>query len=74
MSTNIFQTSSLNIAAWLLTKEIEPKDYITVNGYTTFFYERSEELNKSLDEYDNNLELKKFIGKFKQVREMVKIK
>jgi hypothetical protein len=71
---NVFKTSSLNIASWLLVKEVEPLDYITVKGVTTFFYERSDVLDKYLTEYDNNVELKKFIGKFRQVREMVKIK
>lgn len=74
MDKNLFQTSSLNIAAWLLTKDIEPLNYVTVGNQTVFFYERSNSLKYALDEYDNNKELKLFISKFKQIREMVKLK
>jgi hypothetical protein len=72
---NIFQTSSLNVAAWLLTKDIEPVNCISIkNQQALFFYERSEKLTNALDEYEVNKEIKLFISKFKQVKEMIKLK
>lgn len=71
MST-LFQTSSLNIVAWLLTRGYDIKDKIKIDNQTVFFFDRDENLQKVINEYNNNKELKDFIAKFRQVKIMAK--
>lgn len=68
----IFQTSSLNIVAWLAANDIDFEDYIKIKGDVTFFYERSDELDHCLTEYGTNERLKKFIGGYRKARDIIK--
>lgn len=72
MNNNTFQTSSLNIVAWLMVKDRAVSDKKKINGKTIFYFDRDEDLQKDIDEYNNNIELKKFIGKFREVKDMAK--
>jgi len=73
MVTNgIFQTSSLNIVAWLSANDIEFMDHVVIYGKSTFYFERTEQLSKCLDEYNTNEQLKKFISSYKRIRSIVK--
>jgi len=69
---NVFQTSSLNIVAWLLTKGYQVKEKMRLNNSTIFYFDRDENLQKTIDEYNNNKELKDFISKFREVKIMAK--
>lgn len=81
MENKVFQTQSLNVTAWLISKGfnvIETKkivsdsdDSIDVSFNLSFCFDRSDELIKSVDEYNRNGELKRFIGAFKDVKRMV---
>jgi hypothetical protein len=68
----LFHTSSLNIVAWLLSKGYQIKDKVKINNQTVFFFDRDENLQKVIDEYNNNQELKLFISKFREVKIMAK--
>jgi len=68
----LFQTSSLNLVAWFLTKDIQIKEKVNIGDVTVFYFNRTDELQKAINEYNQNIELKKFITKFKQVREIIK--
>jgi hypothetical protein len=72
MINNIFQTSSLNIVAWLMTKGYEVSDKKRINNSTIFYFERDKNLQSVLNEYNNNIALKEFISNFRKVKMMIK--
>jgi len=72
MNNNIFQTSSLNIVAWLMTKGYEVVDQKKINNSTIFYFERDNNLQSALNEYNNNTSLKQFISNFRKVKMMIK--
>ena len=73
MVTNgIFQTSSLNIVAWLSANDIEFIDYIRVNGSVVFIYERTDEIAECMNEYNTNEQLKKFTAGYRKARNIAK--
>lgn len=73
MMNNIFQTSSLNIVAWLMTKGYEVKDHKKINNSTIFYFERDKNLQSALNEYNNNTSLKEFISNFRKVKMMTRV-
>lgn len=72
MTNNIFQTSSLNIVAWLMTKGYVVQDQKRINNNTIFYFERDSKLQSALNEYNNNVALKEFISNFRKVKMMIK--
>jgi len=70
--SNIFQTSSLNIVAWLLTKGYPVKDKKRLDDKTIFYFDRVDTLQSAIDAYNNNTDLKEFISNFRQVKIMAK--
>lgn len=72
MVNEIFQTSSLNIVAWLMTKGYEVSDRKKINNRTIFYFNRDEKLQSYIDQYNNNADLKDFIAKFRIVKDMAK--
>jgi len=72
MNNNIFQTSSLNIVAWLMTKGYDVKDQKKINNNTIFYFERDDNLQSAINEYNNNIPLKEFISNFRKVKMMIK--
>jgi hypothetical protein len=69
---NLFQTSSLNLVAWLLVKGQKIKDYVKIDNQTIFYFDRTDNLQDIINQYNNNVELKKFITKFREVRAIAK--
>ena len=69
---NYYYTGSLNMASWLYSKGFEIIN-ITKLDKAVLYFDRSEELEKSIEEYNKNLELKKFITAFKEVKQQIKI-
>ena len=69
---SLFQTSSLNLVAWLLVKGFKVKEKIKIDNSTIFYFDRVHELQQAINEYNQNQELKDFIAKFKLVKEMAK--
>lgn len=72
MTCSYFQTASLNMVAWLITKEFAIKDTKKLDGQTIFYFDRTEDVQLAVNEYNNNYELKKFIANFKKVKELIK--
>jgi hypothetical protein len=70
--SNLFQTSSLNIVAWLMTMNIDSIEHAKINGQSIFYYERSTELQEALNSYNNNIDLKRFISCFKKIKDIIK--
>ena len=73
MINTIFQTSSLNIVAWLMTKGYEVADQKKINNSTIFYFERDSKLQSALNEYNNNIPLKEFISNFRKVKLMTRV-
>jgi hypothetical protein len=71
MSFNYYHTASLNIAAWLISKDIPLKDSKRIDKQMIFYFEKTNELNNAISEYLSNESLKKFITSFKKVKEIV---
>jgi hypothetical protein len=69
---DIFQTASLNIVAWLMTKGYKVKDRKRINNTTIFYFDRDDKLQEVIDEYNSNKALKDFIAKFREVKIMAK--
>lgn len=67
-----FKTESLNIVAWLLSKNINIKKTIDMDGSLIFLFDNTNELQKQIDKYNENDELRKFIASFKKVKTIVK--
>jgi hypothetical protein len=59
------------MVAWLVSKGFEVVETSTVNNQITFFFEKSEELSDAISAYNSNIELKKFLGAFREVKAMV---
>lgn len=72
MMNSLFQTSSLNIVAWLMVKNFQVKEKVKIDNNTIFYFDRVDGLQTAINEYNNNTELKNFIAKFKVVKEMAK--
>lgn len=72
MTCTYFQTASLNMVAWLITKGFNIKDTKKLDGQTIFYFDRNEEVQKAVNDYNSNYELKKFISNFRKVKEIAK--
>lgn len=72
MFNNLFQTSSLNLVAWLLMKGFEVKEKVKVGDQAIFYFERVFGLQDAINAYNQNIELKQFIAQFKKVKGMAK--
>lgn len=72
MAISMFSTLSTNIAAFLLSRGISPTDVVGTSGKTYFFYDRTPELQDSLDAYNNDIHLKRFISSFKEIKDMIR--
>ena len=68
---NYFYTQSLNIVAWLISKDFKIKETTKIDKGTLFCFERSESLNQAINDYNINIELKKFIGAFREVKKFI---
>ena len=68
---NYFSVMSLNLVAWLISKDFEIIETALINNQVTFFFEKSPELSEAINDYNNNIELKKFLGAFKQVKQIM---
>ena len=67
-----FPTSNVNLASWLMYKGFELKRMDQIDNTMLLKFENSENLLNAVREYNGNTELKAFITKFKQLREMMK--
>ncbi len=72
MDKNLYFTQSLNIAAWLMSKNIKFMCKTAEAGVTTFYFERTPETKLAIDEYNSNQELKGFISAFKDIRNILR--
>lgn len=68
---SLFQTSSLNLVAWLLLKGFKVIEIVKVSNQSIFYFERNDDLQRAIDAYNQNTELKAFIGQFKKVKDML---
>jgi hypothetical protein len=66
-----YVTQSLNVAAYLVCSgyKVKKTEKNSV-GMTTFFFERSDEVYKAIDEYNNDEKLRKFIAAFREIKQM----
>lgn len=72
MDKNLYYTQSLNLAAYLKWNGKEPIKSETVNGITTFYFDKDEETYKIVTRYNNDLDMKRFITCFRDIKRMIK--
>lgn len=65
---NLYKVKSLNVVAYLRLKGFTIAKVEKDKNEANFYFEKSKELFKVIDEYNSNQELKKFISSFKEVR------
>lgn len=68
----MFYCRSLNLVSFLISKGIKPEGYNDKGRNLTFYFKKNTELQKVIDEYNNNQELKDFIAAFKEVKNLIK--
>ena len=69
---NYYDVLSLNLAAYLRMKGFEIQRVKKTDKGVVFYFERTNELFDAVTEYNNNVELKKFISEFKHIKQIVK--
>jgi hypothetical protein len=69
---NLFYTRSTNLCAYLMMNNHKVKAKQRDSRGTIFYFERSQELNESIEQYNNDEKIKKFISCFKDVKEIMK--
>jgi hypothetical protein len=58
--------------AYLIANGIEPEGMVKEEGNNAMFYfEKTDELQKVIDKYNQDEELKKFISAYKEVRKRI---
>ena len=73
MDKNLYFTQSLNVAAWLIHRDIEFKcKSIDDNGKVVFYFERTPDTKLAVDEYNSNQEIRGFITAFRKVKNIMK--
>ncbi len=70
--TNYYRVLSLNVATWLKMHGFSIERTEKENGNTVFYFTRTDELHKCIDEYNNDSKLKKFIATYKDIRNITK--
>lgn len=66
-----YYTQSLNLAAYLVMNGHELQGYRKNEYATTMYFIKTEELFKHLDQYNQDLKLKKFIASFKTLKSII---
>jgi hypothetical protein len=69
---NYFYTESLNVAAWLVSRGFNIDNTTKIGNLTRFNFIRSEQLISEINNYNQNIELKKFITAFRDVKRLLK--
>jgi hypothetical protein len=65
---NLYKVKSLNVVAYLRLNGFPISKVEKEGSEATFYFERSKDLFMTIDEYNANETLKKFISSFKEVR------
>lgn len=68
---DFYYTSSLNVSAWLVANGFKVIKSIKLSSVVIYF-DRTKKLEECINKYNNNIELKKFISAFKDVKRIVK--
>lgn len=68
----MFYCKSLNLVAYLISKGIKPNGYNDRGKNLTFYFTKNDELQRTIDSYNANLELKNFIAAFRDVKGLIK--
>lgn len=66
-----FTTQSLNVVAWLMSKGFAIDSTVNINNSTTFNFIKTQELMQSVNEYSNNITLKKFLSAYREIKDIV---
>lgn len=66
---NLYYTQSLNLAAYIMSKGIEPIGKTKLQKGMTIYFNKTKELHEIVDDYNSNLEIKKFIASFKDLKQ-----
>lgn len=74
MAKELFYCKSLNLVAFIMSKGIKLDGYNTGRNKAVFYFEKSEQLDNVIKQYNDNEELKAFISSFKEVKDILKNK
>jgi hypothetical protein len=70
----MFYCRSLNLVAFLMSKGVEPEGYNDRGKNLTFYFKKDDRLQDTINQYNENKELKEFITAFKQVKDIIRNK
>lgn len=68
----MFYCRSLNLVSYIISKGIEPEGYNDRGKNLTFYFKKNDDLQKVIDSYNDNIELKEFISAFKKVKDLIR--
>ncbi len=71
MINDYFVTQSLNVAAYLLFKGFQVKNFKKEDGFASFCFDKSEKVFEAVNEYNQSGELKRFINCFREIKKML---
>lgn len=71
---DVFYTGSLNVVAYLMTKGVDYIDIKISTGRKLFEYEKNENLQKILNEYNQDHFIRNFVFNLRKAKEAVKSK
>lgn len=69
---NFYTTTSTNIAAWLIMRKFKLLETHRVQGKAVFYFEKTQAIFDSIDEYKLNCDIQDFIGAYKQVKDAMR--
>ncbi len=68
-----FSTSNTNLCAYLLSHNFQYLNAKRYKGSVIFYFEKSQELNKCVDSFFENKELKKYLDCIQTIRSGLKL-
>lgn len=66
--SDLYYTQSLNLAAYLMSKDFMPVGKRDSLKGVTIYFNKTDALHDAVREYNRNIELKKFITSFKDLK------
>ncbi|MED1863203.1 DUF5659 domain-containing protein [Fictibacillus nanhaiensis] len=65
---DMYYTQSLNLAAYIMSKGIDPVGKTKSGKSVTIYFNKTNELHDVVRDYNNQEELKKFISAFRELK------
>jgi hypothetical protein len=66
---DLYYTQSLNLAAFIMSKGINPVGKTKSSGSVTIYFDKTDQLHDVVRDYNKQEELKKFIASFRDLKQ-----